>query len=88
MQPRPTVGAEAVAEVALGLRRRLLGTDSWPVLLLPRITLGLAFLRAGGNFSLLALLDVLGELFISFTPVFRSRRPRTSGIYNQAFAEP
>ena len=88
MEPWPPVGAEAVAEVALGLGRRLLGTDSWSVLPLPRVTLGLAFLGTRFYFSLFPLLDVLGKLFISFTPVLRARRPRTSGIYNQAFAEP
>ena len=88
MEPRPPVTPESMAEVALGLRRRLLGTNTRSVLLLPRITLGLAFLCPRFYFSLLPLLDVLGELFISFTPIFRSRRPRSRRIHDQAFAEP
>ena len=88
MEPRPPVGAEAVAEVALGLGRRLLGTDSWSVLPLPRVTLGLAFLGTRFYFSLFPLLDVLGKLFISFTPVLRARRPRSRRVHDQAFAQP
>ena len=88
MEQRPPVTPKSMAEVALGSSRRLLGANSWSVRLLPGVTLGLAFLHARFYFSLFPLLDVLGKLFISFTPVLRARRPRTSGIYNQAFAEP
>ena len=88
MQEWSPVAPKSMAEVALGLRRRFFGANSRPVLLLPRVALGLALLRARLDLRLLSLLDVLGKLFISFTPVLRARRPRPSGIYNQAFAEP
>ena len=88
MEPRPAVTPKSMAEVALGSSRRLLSTNSRPVLPLPRVTLGLALLRARLDLRLLALLDVLGELFISFTPVLGARRPRPRRVHDQAFAEP
>ena len=88
MEPRAPVSAETVAKVTLSLRCRSLGTDSWSVRLLPRVTLGLAFFRARLDLRLLALLDVLRKLLVRLSPVLRSRSPRTSGIYNQAFAQP
>ena len=88
MEPRPPVTPKSMAEVALGSSRRLLGANSWSVRLLPGVTLGLAFLRARLDFRLLPLLDVLSKLLVRLSPVLRSRSPRTSGIYNQAFAEP
>ena len=88
MEPWPPVGAEAVAEVALGLGRRLLGTDSWSVLPLPRITLGLALLRPRFYFSLFPLLDVLRELLVCLASVLGARRPRPRRVHDQAFAQP
>ena len=88
MEPWPPVTPKSMAEVALRSSRRLFGTDSWPVLLLPRITLGLAFLRARLDLRLLALLDVLSKLLVSFTPVLRARRPRPRRVHDQAFAQP
>ena len=88
MEPRPPVAPKSMAKVALGLRRRLLGANARPVLLLPGVTLGLAFLRARFYFSLLPLLDVLSKLLVGLAPVLGARRPRSSGIHNQAFAEP
>ena len=88
MQEWSPVTPESMAEVALGLRRRFFGADARPVLLLPRITLGLAFLRARFYFSLLPLFHVLRELFVSFTPVFRSRRSCPRRVHDQSFAEP
>ena len=88
MEPWPPVAPKSMAKVALCLRSRFFGANARPVLPLPRVTLGLAFLGTRFYFSLFPLLDVLGKLFISFTPVLRARRPRPSGIYNQAFAEP
>ena len=88
MEPWSPVGTEAVAEVPLGLRCRFFGANSWSVLLLPRVTLGLAFLRARLDLRLLALLDVLGKLLVSFSTVLRPRRPRPRCVHDQAFAEP
>ena len=88
MEPWPAVGAEAVAEMALGLRRRFFGANARPVLLLPGITLGLAFLRASLDLRLFPLLDVLSKLFVGLAAVLRSRRPRPSGIHDQSFAQP
>ena len=88
MEPWPPVGAEAVAKMASSAGGRLLSADARPVLLLPGVTLGLAFLSAGGDSSLLPLLDVLGELFVSFTPVLGARRPRPRRVHDQALAEP
>ena len=88
MEPWPPVTPKSMAEVPLCLRRRLLGTNARPVLLLPRITLGLAFLRARFYFSLLPLFHVLRELFVRLAPVLGARRPRPRRVHDQSFAEP
>ena len=88
MKPRPPVTPESMAEMALGLRRRLLGADAWPVLLLPGVTLGLAFLRTSLDLRLLPLLDVLRELLVRLSPVLGARRPWPRRVHDQAFPEP
>ena len=88
MEPWPPVTPKSMAEMTPSAGGRLLGANARPVLLLPGVTLGLALLSARFYFSLLPLLDVLGELFISFTPVLGARRPRPRRVHDQAFAEP
>ena len=88
VQEWATVGAEAVAKMTPSAGGRLLGANSWSVLLLPRITLGLAFFRPRFYFSLLPLLDVLRELLVGLAPVLGARRPRPRRVHAQSFAEP
>ena len=72
MEPWPPVDAEAVAKMTPSAGGRLLGANARPVLLLPGVTLGLAFLHARFYFSLFPLLDVLGKLLVGLAPVLRS----------------
>ena len=88
MEPWSPVGTEAVAEVPLGLRCRFFGANSWSVLLLPRVTLGLALLRACLDFRLFPLFDMRGKLLVGLAPVLGARRPRPRRVHDQAFAEP
>ena len=88
MEPRPPVGAEAVAKMTPSAGSCLLGADARPMLLLPGVTLGLAFLCPRLDLRLLALLDMLGKLFISFTSVLGARRPRPRRVHDQSFSQP
>ena len=88
MEPWPPVGAEAVAEMTPSAGGRLLGTDSWPVLFLPGVTLGLALLCPRLDFRLFPLLDVLSKLLVRLAPVLRARHPRPRRVHDQSFAQP